>query len=113
VIHAPAIGRKNFLFTGSADTAQRLASAYALVQTCRALGTSTREYWIDVIGKLESGWLLRRIGELDHVFATDMGTWLLLLVLGLGALGLVVGYRTWAASISASEPSWGWSASAW
>ena len=63
-IREPAIGRRNFLFTGSLDAAQRLASAYTLVQSCRALRISTREYLIDVIAKLEAGWLLRRIGEL-------------------------------------------------
>ena len=63
-IREPAIGRKNFLFTGSADAAKRLATAYSLVQTCRALGISTREYLLDVIAKLESGWPARRLTEL-------------------------------------------------
>lgn len=40
-IRKPAVGRKNFLFTGSADAARRLASAYTLVLTCRELGIST------------------------------------------------------------------------
>ena len=63
-IREPAIGRKNFLFTGSAQAAQRLAGAYTLVQTCRAFGIPTREYLIDVITKLESGWPARRLTEL-------------------------------------------------
>jgi transposase len=63
-IREPAIGRKNFLFTGSADAAQRLAGAYTLVQTCRALGLSTRDYLIDVITRLEAGWSARRLTEL-------------------------------------------------
>lgn len=63
-IREPAIGRKNFLFTGSADAAQRLAGAYTLVQTCRALGLSTRDYLIDVITRLEAGWPARRLTEL-------------------------------------------------
>src|SRR5690606_19828288 len=58
-IREPAIGRKNFLFTGSADAAQRLAGAYTLVQTCCALGLSTRDYLIDVITRLEAGWPAR------------------------------------------------------
>jgi transposase len=63
-IREPAIGRRNFLFTGSADAAQRLAEAYTLVQSCRGLGISTRDYLIDVLHKLEHGWPVRRIAEL-------------------------------------------------
>lgn len=63
-IREPAIGRKNFMFTGSADAAQRLAGAYTLVQTCRALDLSTRDYLIDVITRLETGWPARRLTEL-------------------------------------------------
>jgi transposase len=63
-IREPAIGRRNFHFTGSADAAQRLADAYTLVQSCRALGISTRDYLIDVLDKLERGWPVRRVVEL-------------------------------------------------
>jgi transposase len=63
-IREPAIGRRNYLFTGSANAAQRLADAYTLVQSCRALGISTRDYLIDVLQKLESGWPVRRVAEL-------------------------------------------------
>lgn len=64
LIREPALGRKNFLFTGSPDGARRLAAAYSLVQSCRNLGFGARDYLIDVIGKLEAGWPLRRIVEL-------------------------------------------------
>jgi transposase len=64
LIREPALGRKNFLFTGSPDGARRLAAAYTLVQSCRSLGFGARDYLIDVIGKLEAGWPLRRIVEL-------------------------------------------------
>jgi transposase len=63
-IRKPAVGRRNFLFTGSAPAAARLAGAYSIVQTCRALGIPTREYLIDVLTKLESGWPARRLTEL-------------------------------------------------
>lgn len=63
-IREPAIGRKNFLFTGSAEAGQRLAAAYSLVQTCRALNISTRDYLIDVLEKLEAGWPAKRLTEL-------------------------------------------------
>ena len=32
----PAIGRKNYLFTGSDKAAKRLSASYTLVQSCRA-----------------------------------------------------------------------------
>jgi len=63
-IKEPVIGRKNFLFTGSADAAKRLAGAYTLVQSCRNLGFPSRDYLLDVIDKLENGWPVRRIREL-------------------------------------------------
>jgi len=63
-LREPAIGRKNYLFTGSKAAGVRLAAAYTLVQTCRALGLPTREYLVDVIGKLEAGWPARRLAEL-------------------------------------------------
>jgi hypothetical protein len=64
VLREPCIGRKNYLFTGSADAAERLAAAYTLVQPCRMLGFGARDYLIDVITKLEAGWPMRRIAEL-------------------------------------------------
>lgn len=63
-IREVAIGRRNYLFTGSVDAAKRLAAAYTIVQTCRALGISTREYLIDVITRLERRWPARRLTEL-------------------------------------------------
>jgi len=63
-IKEPAIGRKNYLFTGSANAAKRLAGAYTLVQSCRNLGIDTRAYLIDVIDKLERGWPMRCLREL-------------------------------------------------
>jgi hypothetical protein len=35
-----------------------------LVQSCRNLGFGARDYLVDIIGKLETGWPLRRIVEL-------------------------------------------------
>ena len=68
-----AVGRNNFLFTGSAPAGQRLAGAYSLVQSCRALGIPTREYLIDVIDKLEAGWPARRLTDLlPHRWSPDL-----------------------------------------
>lgn len=63
-LRRPCIGRNNYLFTGSPAAAERLAGAYTLVQSCRAVGVQPRAYLIDVITKLEANWPLRRIGEL-------------------------------------------------
>jgi len=63
-IREPALGRKNFLFTGSTDAAHRLAAAYTLVQCCRNLGINTREYLMDVLGKIQRGWPMSRLSEL-------------------------------------------------
>lgn len=63
-IREPALGRKNFLFTGSVAAGARLAAAYTLVQSCRALGISTHEYLVDVLNKIAGGWPARRLVEL-------------------------------------------------
>jgi transposase len=63
-IREPALGRKNFLFAGSAKAAERLAAAYTVVLSARHVGLPVREYLIDVITKLERGWKARRIAEL-------------------------------------------------
>jgi transposase len=63
-IREPALGRKNYLFTGSAAAGIRLAAAYTLVQTCRALNINTREYLTDIIQKLEAGWPASRLADL-------------------------------------------------
>lgn len=63
-IREPAVGRKNFLFAGSAEAAGRLAGAYTLVQSARRTGIPVREYLVDIIGRIEKGWPARRLTEL-------------------------------------------------
>jgi transposase len=63
-LREPCMGRKAYLFTGSAKAAERLAGAYSLVQSCRLLGISTRDYLIDVLTKLDAGWSIQRLDEL-------------------------------------------------
>ena len=63
-IREPAIGRKNFLFAGSSDGAELLASAYTIVQSARRTGVPVRDYLVDVIDRLARGWPARRITEL-------------------------------------------------
>lgn len=59
-----AVGRRNFLFTGSVRGGERLAVAYTLVDNCLILGIDPHLYLVDVITKLESGWPLARLSEL-------------------------------------------------
>lgn len=63
-IRRPAVDLKNYLFTGSNEGGHRLATAYALVLTCRALGLPVTEYLEDVLGKIDQGWEMRRLSEL-------------------------------------------------
>lgn len=65
-IREVAIGRKNFVLTGSPEGAKRLATAYTVIESARrALGTERlRPYLIDVITKLENGWPLANLHAL-------------------------------------------------
>ena len=64
VLKKACVGRRNFLHAGSLMGGQRLATAYTLVQSCRALGISSRDYLIDVIEKVAGNWPMSRICEL-------------------------------------------------
>ncbi|MEO8185047.1 MAG: transposase, partial [Deltaproteobacteria bacterium] len=59
-----AVGRRNFLFTGSVRGGERLASAYTLVDNCTLLGIDPFVYLVDIIRKLEANWPARRLSEL-------------------------------------------------
>jgi transposase len=59
-----AVGRRNFLFTGSVRGGERLAAAYTLVDNCLILGIAPKVYIQDVIDKLERGHPMTRISEL-------------------------------------------------
>jgi transposase len=65
-IREVAIGRKNFVLTGSPEAAERLATAYTVIESARrALGTERlRPYLIDVITKLENGFPLADLHSL-------------------------------------------------
>jgi transposase len=63
-IREPAIGRKSFLFSGSAAAAGRLAAAYTVVQSARRTGVPVREYLVDVLDRLARGWPARQLTEL-------------------------------------------------
>lgn len=59
-----AVGRRNFLFTGSVRGGERLAAAYTLVDNCIILGIDPRRYLQDTIDRLERGHALSRMSEL-------------------------------------------------
>ena len=59
-----AVGRRNFLFTGSVRGGERLAVAYTLVDNCLLLGVDPQHYLEDVLVKIEAGWPLARLSEL-------------------------------------------------
>ena len=47
-----AIGRKNYLFAGSHDAAQRAAVVYSLLGTCKLYGVNTHEWLTDVFERI-------------------------------------------------------------
>lgn len=63
-IRTYAVGRRNFLFTGSDRGGERLAVAYTLVDNCLILGLDPRRYLQDTIDRLERGFPLSRMSEL-------------------------------------------------
>ena len=73
-IKKPVIGRKNYLFAGSVQGAERLAAAYTVVMSARHVGVPVRTYLIDIICKIEAGWPLKRLEELmPHRWAESFG----------------------------------------
>jgi hypothetical protein len=51
-IRPVAIGRKNYLFAGSHDAAQRSAMLYSLLGTCKAQGVDPFTWLCDVLKRL-------------------------------------------------------------
>lgn len=63
-IRTIAIGRRNFLFSGSTDAAARLCAAYTLVAGAKRLGVDPFVYVKDLLDRLERGWKIDRVAEL-------------------------------------------------
>jgi len=59
-----ALGRKNYLFAGSHDSAVRLMGLYSLARTCAQHGVPPLPFFTDVLVKLASGWPKQRMAEL-------------------------------------------------
>jgi transposase len=58
-----AVGRKNWLHIGSPEAGPKIAAIVSIVETCRRLDISLRDYLRDVLPKLGS-WPISRVGEL-------------------------------------------------
>ena len=63
VIRPVAVGRKNYLFAGSHDSAQRAAVAYTILAACKTANINPAEYLADVFQKLPC----RRTSEVDDL----------------------------------------------
>ena len=53
-IRPVALGRKNWLFAGSPEAAQRMAIIYSIVATCKINGINPYEYFNDILPKVAS-----------------------------------------------------------
>ena len=70
VIRGPALGRRNWLFAGSDEGAERAATILTVLETAKRAGVDIREYLRDVLWKVAGGWKLSRLDELlPHVWA--------------------------------------------
>ena len=59
-----ALGRKNFLFAGSHEAADRAAVLYSIMRTCTLRKVPPQRYLTDVLQKLADGWPAGQVGEL-------------------------------------------------
>lgn len=62
-IRPVAVGRKNYLFAGSHDSAQRAAVAYTILAACKTANINPSEYLADVLQKLPT----RNVNEVDDL----------------------------------------------
>jgi transposase len=58
-----AIGRKNYLFAGNHEAAQRNGIIYSITATCKSLGINPNDYLVDVLDKLPA----RNINNIDDL----------------------------------------------
>ncbi|EQB30012.1 IS66 family transposase [Sphingobium ummariense] len=63
-IRSIAIGRKNWLFTGSKAGGERAAAIYSIIETCKLNGVEPQAYIADVVEKIASNWPASRWDEL-------------------------------------------------
>jgi len=63
IIRPVAIGRKNFLFAGSARTAETIAMLYTIVASCKLNGVDPQTYIATVLEKIH-GWKEKNLHQL-------------------------------------------------
>jgi hypothetical protein len=51
-MRSPTLGRKNFLFAGSHESAQRIVMVYSLLATCKACAIDPTKWLTDVMEQL-------------------------------------------------------------
>lgn len=64
VIRGPAMGRRNWLFVGSDEGAERAAVILTVLETAKRAGIDRRAYLHDLLVKLSGGWKMSRLDEL-------------------------------------------------
>jgi transposase len=63
-MRGPAMGRRNWLFAGSDEGAQRAAIILTILETAARQGVDLQQYLHDVLVKISGGWPLSRLDEL-------------------------------------------------
>ncbi|MCG8420874.1 MAG: IS66 family transposase [Proteobacteria bacterium] len=63
-MRGPAMGRRNWLFAGSDEGAKRAAIIASVLESATRHKLDLRQYLYDILVKLSSGWLNRRLEEL-------------------------------------------------
>jgi hypothetical protein len=59
-----ALGRRNWLFTGSHSGGKRAAAIYSILQTAKLNGVNPQAYLTDTLSKIAAGHPISRISEL-------------------------------------------------
>jgi hypothetical protein len=59
-----AVGRRNWLFSGSFAAAQRSALILSIVETCKANGVDAEAYMADLMERVQNDWPATRWDEL-------------------------------------------------
>ena len=58
-----AVGRKNWLHVGSVKSGPKVAAILSVIESCRRLGVSAREYLLDIL----PGLLQRKMSEISQL----------------------------------------------
>ena len=67
-----AIGRRNWLHLGSKEAGPKIAAIFSIVESCRKLGVSIRQYLADVLPGLADRSIQQLAGLTPTAYATHM-----------------------------------------